>query len=771
MRTKDLELLEYSKFLEKLADFSLNEKTKEYIHNLKPTSNYEQIRKIQQQTQEFLEIFNKEGFFPLSEYPNLENTLKLLYIEESILSAKEILEIKNLLSISRQIKKFLSPYIKHTTYIYPLYKNLFSSRELEKIIDDSIDKFGMIKDSASKDLSTIRNNIKKLENRITLILEDILTSSRYTDIIQDKIITQRKERFVIPVKQTFSSKLKGIIHDRSSSGQTLFVEPENIINLNNKLTDLKLKEHLEIKKILKFLTNLFRGRYPQISKTYHAIVDFDLLYTKAKFAKKYRAIFPQISEEISLKEAKHPLFLLDNRNFIPIDIKIPHKRKGLVITGPNTGGKTVALKTLGLLSLLNQTGIPIPVEENSKLPIFTGIYADIGDMQSIEQNLSTYSAHIKNIKDILNHTDDKSLVLLDELIPGTDPDEGSAIGIGILENLKEKKAYILATSHFKQIKIYALSQEYFEIASVGFDKKNLSPTYKIHYKSIGESMAFYIAKNLGIEQKVLDIAQKYLDKDSIKLDKAVKILETYQKEYQQEQVKLKKLTEQLQKEIARYENLTKELQQKKKEKWKTELQKAEEFLKQLQKEGQSIIEKIKTTASGKDLEKFLKEKKGEIKELLPPEDTHIKEPLLTVGDLVKLKGKGSTGEILLIKDNKAYIEFNGIKLWAKLSDLTKVNPPSTKKKTKFVISKKRNYVKPEIKLIGKTKEEAIRELAKYLDKAVTEGIPTVRIIHGYGSGILRKAIREYLDRTPYNISYEDAPYHEGGMGVTIAHLR
>ena len=769
MRKKDLEILEYDKFLQRLSDFSLNDKTKQEILKLKPISDSQKLKKEIQKTQEFIDIFNKEGYFPLSEYPDIEQTLKLLSIEESILSAKEILNIGNLLSISRQIKKFLNPYIKDTKHLAILYRKLFSSREIERIIEESIDKSGMIKDTASKDLSQIRENIKRLEDRIRTILESILNSSRYSDIIQDRIITQRKERFVIPVKPNFSSKLKGIIHDRSSSGQTIFVEPENIVNLNNKLTDLKLKEHLEIRRILKFLTGLLRNRYTEIAGSYYTVVEFDILYTKAKYSKEFKAIFPKTAKDIHLIRAKHPLFLFNKQNFKPIDIKIPEDKKGLVITGPNTGGKTVALKTLGLLSLLNQTAIPIPAEEESILPVFSGIFADIGDMQSIEQNLSTYSAHIRNIKQIIEQADEKSLILLDELIPGTDPEEGSAIGIGILEKLKEKNSYILITSHFKQIKLYALSNEYFEVASVGFDKETLTPTYEIFYKSIGESMAFYIAQKLGLNEEILQKARKYLDKSSIELDKAIKMLENYKQMYHKEHEEVVKLKEKLNKDKQKYEALIKELEEKKKEKWKSELKKAEDFLKQIQKEGYQIIEKIKTTASGKDLEQFLKEKKITVDQLLNMEENQLEEEKLDIGDKVKLKGKGTVGEIISIREDKAHVNFNGIKVWVKTKDLKKVKY-EPHKKTKIIIHRKRASIKPEIKLIGKTKEEAIKELADYIDKAVSEGYSTIRIIHGYGSGILRKAVREYLDKSPYNIRYEDAPYHEGGMGVTIAHI-
>ncbi len=772
-REKDKELLEYNKFLELLSEYTPNEKTKELVKNLNIETNPERINKKTTLAKEFIQIVEKEGYFPLTEYPDISESLELLAIEDSILSAKEIKDIGSVLSITRTIKNFLSPYIKEKTVLKDLYKNLFSSRDTERIINDSIDNSFMIKDSASRDLARIRKNIKELERTIISILENIINRSSLSDIIQERIVTIRKDRFVIPVKQTFSSKIKGIIHDRSSSGQTIYLEPENVVELNNKLSDLKIQEHLEIRKILKFLTSILREKYPLIRAGFDSVIKFDYLYAVYKYASNFKAIFPELDKDLKLEEAKHPIFLMSNKPFNPIDIILKDEKRGLIITGPNTGGKTVALKTAGLLSMIYQTGIPVPVSEGSTIRIFDGVYADIGDMQSIEQDLSTYSSHIKNINEILSYADENSLVLLDELIPGTDPDEGSAIGIGILKKLKEKKSFTIATTHYKQIKIFALSDDYFEIASVGFDKESLSPTYTIHYKSIGESMAFYIAEKLGFPKDILENSTKYLDEYSMKIEEAIKSLEEYKTAYEKEHSQVIELKRQLQKDKEKYEKLVKELEKKKKEKWQSELKKAEEYLKEIKEEGYRIIEEIKTNPSGKNLEKFVKDKKGDIYEIIHSEQEEEVLQDLNIGDKVRLKGKNTVGEIISVRENKVNINFNGIKIWANINQVEKVKEhikAPKKKKTKFNIKRDRNRIKPEIKLIGMTKEQAIKELSDYLDKAVLEGLRTVRIIHGYGSGVLRKSVREYLDKTPYNIRYEDAPYHEGGMGVTVAHI-
>ncbi len=768
-KDKYLELLEYNKFLEKLSRYTPNEKTKELIYKTKPTSDIERIKKLREETDELLQIVLKEGYFPLNEYPDVSEALNLLAIEESVLSPRDLLDIASMLLISRQIKNFLKEEVKDKEHINNLYKELYSSRETEKIITDSIDQSGMVKDSASRDLRAIREGIKDVEGKIISILEGIVNSFKYNDIIQEKIVTVRKGRYVIPVKQNFSSKLKGIIHDRSSSGQTIYLEPVNVVELNNKLSDLKIREHIEIRKILKFLTDILRKKVLQLRKTFNNIIYFDYLYTKVKFAKDYNCTFPEISEELKLFEAKHPLFLLSNKEFKPLDIKLDKEKKGLVITGPNTGGKTIFLKTAGLLALLHQSGIPIPVSEESKIPVFDGVFVDIGDMQSIEQNLSTYSAHIENIKQILSLVSKDSLVLLDELIPGTDPDEGAAIGIGILKKLKEKNAYVIATTHFRQIKMFALSDDYFEVASVGFDKNTLSPTYTVHYHSVGQSMAFYIADKLGFDTSILEDAKQYLSKESIDLNKAIEALEEYKTKYEKEHAQLVEIKKALSQEKEKYEALAKELEEYKKKKWKEAVKEVEDFISKVRKEGYEILNEVKEEKSGKKLEKFLQKKRQEV-EHFDFEDEETEE--FNIGDIVKLKGKHTKGEIISIRENKANVNFNGIKMWVRLSDLEKADEKTPKKKEiKFNIKKTRaTNLKPEINLIGLTREEAIRKLSDFLDKAMLEGFSTVRIIHGYGSGILRKAVREYLDTLPYKVRYEDAPYSEGGMGVTVAHF-
>ena len=764
MREKDLKLLEFDKFLTELSKLTPNDTTKERILSLKPETDQKGVLEKINLTQEFIDILNKEGYIPLSEFPDISEPLELLFIQESVLTAQNILDIYRILKISRTLKNFLSEDVKNTEYLIKIYKNLYSSREIERIIAESIDESGMIKDTASRDLYSIRKGIKDLEKQIISTLERIINSQKYSDIIQERIVTVRRDRYVIPVKQNFSGRIKGIIQDRSSSGQTVYLEPVSVVELNNRLSDLKLKEQIEIRRILKFITDILRKRADLIKKSFETIIQIDTLYTIGKYSKEYRCRFPEISERFELVGAKHPVFLMMRKDFKPIDIRL---NRGVVITGPNTGGKTVALKTAGLSALLVQSGIPVPVEEGS-MPVFEGIFADIGDMQSIEQNLSTFSAHILNIDGILKNATERSLVLLDELIPGTDPDEGSAIGIGVLEKLKKTGCYVMATTHFRQIKIYALSDSYFSVASVGFDREKLTPTYTLHYNSVGESMAFYIAEKLGFDQEILETAKKYINENYHRFEEALKELEIYKSKHEKELSEVEELKKELIKEKEKYASLNEKLEKYRKENWKIIREETENYIRSIREEGYRILQELKASGSGKSLEDFIKQKKKQIN--IHQEKTKGEE--FNIGDRVRIKGKNSVGEVISIRENRANINFNGIKIWVDITDIEKVNEEKKEKKTRFSFSRKKETTfRPEINLIGKTKDQAVRELEHFIDRAVVEGFSTLRIIHGYGSGVLRKAVRDYLDKLPYRIDYEDAPYNEGGMGVTIVHIK
>lgn len=760
MRERDLESLEYQKFLNLLAEFSNNQITQEKIKSLKPYTDRKVLETEINKFLEFESIYIKEGYFPLSELEDITSSLQLAKLEDSILSPKEIYDIGKILRIVKDIKNYFSGY--SLVYLKSLFQSLTPLRELEKIISDSIDESFSIKDNASSDLYKIRKEIKEVEKEINNVLEKILNNPNFQDAIQEKLITVRRDRFVIPVKYNFSYKIKGIILDRSSSGNTVFIEPFEALSLNNKLSDLKLQESIEIRRILKFLTDIIRSKLNFISNSFNALLEFDILYTKLKFSKKFDCKFPQISDNFELYNVKHPIFLLKNKPFVSLDILL-EDRRGLVITGLNTGGKTVALKTSGITALIFQTAIPVPLDENSKIPLFKSVFIDIGDYQSIEENLSTYSAHIKNIKEIFDLADKESLLLFDELIPGTDPDFASAIGIAILDYIKEKNIRVIATTHLKKIKQYVLKENYFKIASVGFDKETLTPTYKIYYNTVGESMAFYIAEKLNLQKEIIKRAKSYISENLLTFEEMASNLSSLISQYEEKVKEIEKLKKEVEEEKAKYQKLVSQLEKDKKEKWQESLKEVYDFVDKIREEGYQILKEIKEKQSGSDLERFIKEKK-KIKLNLPQESI----PEIKEGDTVKIKRKNQIGTVISIRENKANVNFGGIKVWIDLNQLEKYE--EKEKKQTFKVNRSKSDITPTLNLIGKTKEEALKILENYLDKAILEGYTTFKIIHGFGSGVLRNAVREYLDKSPYKVKYEDAPYNEGGLGATIVKI-
>lgn len=762
MRERDFLDLEYDKFLSLLSDFTPNSQTQSRILKLKPYRDLKIFNIEKSKTEEFITVLKEEGYIPLSQFPDISKSLELLKIQDSILLAKDIYEIGKFLQVVKELKSFFGE--RKFNHLKVVIKDLYPLREIEKIIFDSIDNTLTVKDGASFDLRKIRRHMKEVEDRIISALEKFINTRDIEEVLQDRFITIKRDRYVIPVKHSFASRVKGIIQDRSSSGQTVFIEPMEVVNLNNQLLDLKLQEAIEIRKILKFITELLRSKLDFIKRSFEALLEIDLLYSKGKYAIKFGCTFPEISSKINLRRAYHPIFLLKEKDFNPFDIDFLDKR-GLLITGSNTGGKTVALKTVGLLSLISQSAIPIPVDEGSTIPFFDGIFIDIGDSQSIEENLSTYSAHISNINHILQNITKDSLVLLDELIPGTDPDFASSLGIAILDKIIDVGSFIIATTHLKRIKLYGLDNPYFRLSAVGFDKETLTPTYQIIYDTVGESMAFYIAGKLGLDGQVLQKAKSITDNHLLNFEDIVSNLNRMITEYSQKLMDIEKSKENLEKELGRYKDLVDKLEKDRRERWKEGFKEIEYFIENIRKEGYEILDKVKEEKTGKRLEAFIKTKRQQISTVKEEKINHEE---FKEGDTVKIKGKSQKGTVLSVREGKVKVDFNGFKIWIDPSELQK-----TDKEEKIVNVNVYAYkpkIKQEINLIGKTKEEAFKELQDYIDKAILLGITTFKVIHGFGSGILRKAVREFLDRQPFKIKYEDAPYNEGGLGATIVYL-
>ena len=776
MQSKYLEKLEYNKILEMLKSFCVTYIGKELALNLKPESDKEQVSFSLKETTESYMLIHQKGNIPIFPIDNISLHLTMLS-NNATLSIKALLELYKILKLSRELKEYFSLY-KDTIsvdfskvlskYFYNLYKNTNIEKEIESCIIDE----NTLDDKASANLSKIRRNQRKTEQEI----RDKLNSFTRSKYVQEALVTIRNDRFVIPVKQEYRSQVNGFVHDISASGATVFIEPMVIFELNNELNSLKLQENIEIEKILKRLSTLFYTIKNELEFNLELIGKIDFAFAKAKFAISLNATEPNINTEkyIDLISARHPL--IDSNKVVPIDINIGKSFNTLVVTGPNTGGKTVTLKTVGLLTLMAMSGLYIPASEKSSIYVFDNVFADIGDDQSIFESLSTFSSHMTNIIEIINTATSESLVLLDELGSGTDPIEGANLAISILDYLFDKNILTISTTHYPEIKSYVLTKKGFENASSDFDVENLKPTYKLLIGVPGKSNAFEISKKLGLKEEILNNAKKLCNTSSVNIEELLKNIYNTKLKIENEKVEIEnnlKEVETLKKLLQKDNTALKEQEQQIIANAKIEAnnilieakQQADEIIKELS--SNSVNLKKANRARNKLNEKIKYQKSKEIyTETINPNE-------IKIGLDVFIPSLNQNGTILSLpnKDNIVQIQIGNIKTNIKLSKLSKSN--STNEITKQNTSKKATSmlkavnIPSEINVIGYNVEEAISVIDKYIDNCILANIPSARIIHGKGTGALKKGIHQYLSNNPYVKSFRLGNYGEGDLGVTV----
>jgi len=746
--------LELPKVKEILKSFARSEATRDRIDSLKPHTDEETVREEIKLARAF---FNVAHEIKILDFEDIRELLKRVKLQGAILTVEEILKILKVIEAVKELRRTLGGFAQQEEELRKIAKKLHLFSPLENLINSCIDPRGFVKDEASEELLQVRRSIRNLEEEIKKRLENLINRPDSAKFLADRIITIRNGRYVVPVKTSHVKKIFGIVHGTSSSGYTTYVEPQFVIHLNNKLTELKTAEEEEIRKVLQRISEYIGDYAKELSESFNALVESDLLMCKYEFSKLVRGTFPEIGSGVELYGARHPLLLQVKEEVVPVDIILKEK-KGLILTGPNTGGKTVALKTLGLCVLLFQSGLPIPAEEGSKLPVFEKVFVDIGDEQSIEQSLSTFSAHMQNIGEFIRRTDDKTLVLIDELGAGTDPVEGSALGIGILEYLKKKGAWVFVTTHHTPIKLYATTSDYYTPASVLFDRETLRPLYRIAYNAVGESMAFYIAKRYGVPEEVIEIAKKHVGEVGEKYIEAMEKLSQYVKKYEEEQIKLEKLKEELEKEKEELKKLKEEYEEVKKKAWREVYKEAREYLRKLMAEAEELLKK----KTREELSEFVMKKREELEKKLPSEKQEIK-----IGDYVEFMGK--RGKVLDLKNGKAQVLIDKLKMWLDVKELKKVphTPPLPLEKPQ---RESLSFAKDTLNLLGKDTDTALLELERFIEEAHASGLRVVKVIHGIGSGKLKSAVREFLSKSDKVRFFRDAYPKEGGSGVTVVYL-
>lgn len=779
-----LDKLEYNEIIKLVSNYCKTYIGKVSVLNLKPCFDFEGVSRLLTETAEAMDISIRKSNIPICEIPNIDIWIKHLE-SNNVLSAKALIEIATVLKISRELKNYFFDDTSFSTNDFPIlfdfFNSLYINKSVETTIFEKILDENTIADSASAKLSAIRRNRKKAEQAVRDKLDSIIHSSNYSKYLMEPIVTIRNDRFVIPLKQEYRNTIKGFIHDTSSSGSTVYLEPLSVFEINNEINNFKIEENIEIEKILHDLSILLYKYTSELKQNICIIGKLDVLSAKVSYSKSIDGINPILNTEkyINLVGARHPL--IDKNKIVPIDIKLGQNFNCLIITGPNTGGKTVCLKTTGLLLLMVYTGLYIPCNENSSICIFKNIFADIGDEQSISESLSTFSAHITNIINITNNADENCLILLDELGSGTDPIEGANLAISILNFFYNTGCLVLATTHYQELKNYALVTHGFENASSEFDVENLKPTYKLLIGIPGKSNAFAISKKLGLNQEILNNAYSLLKDDNIHIEDILKSI--YDNKLQIEREK-----QDIDKNLAQIQTLRKELEKentgvklKEKELIETAKLEARNILLSAKEEANEIIKQLNNInhdlKSANSLRNSLNDK---IKQFDIPqkENGNLTKSDIQLGMLVEVIPFNTIGTVISFpsKSNEVQIQMGNTKMNISLSNLKKTAKALAKENFSTTKVNKNNgskskYISPEINVIGQNVDEATYIIDKYLDDCAISNIATIRIVHGKGTGKLREGIHSFLKKHPHVKSFRLGTFGEGEMGVTVVELK
>lgn len=793
--------LEYDKLKNLLSEYAVSELGRERISDMTPITDKHEIQIQLSLCSEAKELYQRLKGLPLDGLKDIRDILWQSKKPGSVLDPICFLDIANFVRIARNVKRVVSANKEICPGIWNTVMNLSTFPSLAEIIDSCIGEEGKILDTASQEFRRIRRQEESARENIRSKLKSIMSSSRYSRSIQEDVIMIRNERYVIPVRKDRKETISGVVQGESNSGATLFMEPESVVSLNNRLHELASEEKHEIRRILLSLTDDVREYLNEFYDAVDILAEMDLLTAKACFSIAFRCSEPVLNSDgyIDLIEARHPLLELTikrreyqtvdsstNQNesllpekIVPIDFQIGDEFNTLVITGPNTGGKTVALKTVGLLVLMAQSGLHIPAIDGSEIGIFDDVFADIGDEQSIEQNLSTFSSHIKKIIEILENVTSNSLVLLDEIGAGTDPSEGSAIGMAVVDYLQSIGVKTVVTTHHSALKAYAHSKDGMENASVEFNWHTLSPTYKLKIGVPGSSNALKIAKQLGLSNNIIQAAKEYIGGKAVAVEDLIASMEEDKRELENERQVVQEKIQSASNAKAEHENLIKEFKEQREELNRRAEQSALAIVKNARKKIENAIEQIRKEQAKKEsiknahrtvdrLEKELKSKrkKKAQKELADK---------LEVGNNVKVKSLGRFGEVVSLPEkDRVEVQVENMRITVSLSDIelteSEFNKPELSPSVTELQHLKKSSIKNEINIRGKTVSSAMPEVDKYIDDAFLAGLSRVRIIHGKGTGVLKEAVRDLLEDHLHVLEYQTAPLSEGGSGVTVVRL-
>ena len=791
MRQKSKALLEFDKIIEKVAGFAETKKGKEEAYKLDTSSNLEGVSFKQKQTAQALSIIIEKSSPPLGGISDIKDYVKRGAVG-GIISLRGLINCADTLRAARFLKNYVLLNNEDRRYdlLESLCENIYTNKDIEERIYAVIISEEEIADDASPDLRRIRREIQIKNNSVKNKINSIVSSSSMQKYLQEAIITMRNDRYVIPVRKEYRGMVKGIIHDQSATGSTLFIEPMAVVEMTNDISNLKIEEKKEIERILLELSMLIGDISSEMLNNQEILTELDFIFAKGKYAISIKGIEPKVNDRgyIRIKKGRHPL--IEPEKVVPIDAVLGDEYTSLIITGPNTGGKTVSLKTLGLFTLMGMAGLHLPAEYGTEISVFSAVYADIGDEQSIEQSLSTFSSHMTNIVKIMKEVDEKAFVLFDELGAGTDPTEGAALAIAVLDTLHERRILTAATTHYSELKLYALTTEGVINGSVEFDVETLSPTYKLLIGVPGKSNAFEISRKLGLQQAIIEKAKQNIETDKIEFEDALKQIEENRIYIEEKKDEIDRLEIESKKKHSDF--LSKE--------WKS-LEKSEKLVDEANYEARKIVENAKREAAEiiKELRKLklemdkdknrraneLRQALGDMtKELseniyteqIEEEDTYDTDTALERGDAVMVRTINQKGYIISdIDDTQTVtVQIGLIKTKVKKSDLVKIKSDEEVKQktnTSRMVKLKTSSISPVIDLRGYNLDEALLELDKYLDDAFISNLNEVQVIHGKGTGVLREGVSQFLKKHKHVKESRLGTFNEGGDGVTIVKFK
>ena len=777
---KNYDVLEFYKIINKLIDLSRLEKTKEKFLDIDIIKEKSVLDKELMLMMEMIDFYKYDDGLELAGLADITRMMNSIDIIGSYLSAEDLAVLKKNLTIFRISKSRAKNVRDKYRTIWNLFSDVEEVKDIENFISEAINDEGVLKDEASIGLRDVRRQKQNINANIKEKFDELISNKSTQNAIQERIITQRNDRYVIAVKTDFKGLIKGIEHDRSATGSTVYIEPLNVVSLNNKLREYEAREREEIRKILLRITELVKTKKEEILEIKEILERLDFIDAKTTYSVNKKCIVPKIinKEYLKLVEARHPL--IDENTVVPINFELGNPENIMLITGPNTGGKTVTLKVAGLLTIMALSGIPIPANEKTEIGYFHNVLADIGDEQSLEQNLSSFSGHVSKIKDIIENANSKSLVLMDELGSGTDPMEGAAFAMAIIDYLNKKHVTSIITTHYSEVKAYAFNTTGIKSASMEFNVETLSPTYRLLEGIPGESNALIIARKYGISEEVIENAKSYISEDNQRVEEMLKSIKEKNDELETMQAQLEATRNELDKQKSIYEQNMIKLENEKNEIIKRAYEEADNYLKNMQAKAKNLIDKINSEESKKEdaknaqrslnmlRESFITDKKKNVKE----KKVVTQNVDFAVGEEVLVKTMNQNGKILkIMPNNRIQVQTGILKLVVSTDDIVKIQKKKTNKFKNFASLKRTSQVRGEIDLRGMNADEAIAELETYMDRAMLTGYHEIYIIHGKGTMVLRKKIHEYLRTSKYVTEFKDANQNEGGIGCTVITLK